>query len=62
MLTWLELPEQISGMSQSFTASLHTIPLNSICSSTQDKLNRKRFCVSFHVRQKKQKVKRFLPS
>lgn len=32
-LTWLELPVQFSGMSQSFTASLHTTPRNSICSN-----------------------------
>lgn len=31
-LTWLELPVQLSWMSQSFTASLHTTPRNSICS------------------------------
>lgn len=34
-LTWLESPVQFSGMSQSFTASLHTTPLNSICRSAQ---------------------------
>ena len=28
--TWLELPVQFSGMSQLFTASLHTTPMNSI--------------------------------
>lgn len=34
-LTWLESPVQFSGMSQSFTASLHTTPINSICKSAQ---------------------------
>lgn len=34
-LTWLESPVQFSGMSQSFTASLHTTPMNSICRVTQ---------------------------
>lgn len=34
-LTWLEFPVQFSGISQSFTASLHTTPMNSICSRKQ---------------------------
>lgn len=38
-LTWLESPVQFSGMSQSFTASLHTTPINSICRSAQWKTN-----------------------
>lgn len=34
-LTWLESPGHFSGMSQSFTASLHTTPINSICRSAK---------------------------